>query len=189
MRTLLVAAVTAVATVLPAAAASADQLALKDPRGDVWGQQGNAAAVRAPNVKVGDLTRAVVHNTRSTVTVVLRFVDIARAGRYAQYDVVVQSKATMVRRELLLEAGPGRWKGVMRVFHHNGTAASCPTSHRIDYAANVVTVRMRGRCLGEAISVRAQINTYRGLSHARFYSDNPAGTTAQMTGWTGWVHR
>jgi hypothetical protein len=188
---LLVVMLAALALLVPSAT-YADSLGVTDATGDVWATPSGGTAAPAPGVTKGDITRMVVRNNRTTLVVVVRFVDLAPSGRYAGYDIWLQAHNTLARREFVLEAGPGHWSGTVRDFAANGTLRHCPTTHTIDYAANLVRLTARRSCLGTPSSVRAGLNVYRATRSSgktTLYSDNPFDTNAESAAWTSWVRR
>ena len=182
---------TLVATlVVTAGVASADQERLVDPAGDMWAAADDGSSVPAPGSSQGDLTRAKLTYEGDKVVVRLKFVNLARRGAYAQYLVVVQGHRDHRTREIVLEAGPGRWAGRARVYRpHGDLVASCPVAHVIDYGAEVVRVRVNRACLAKPGSVRANVNVYRADDTGAFYSDNPHDRLDHSDAWTPWVKR
>ena len=172
-----------------AAAASAEQMRLVDPQGDMWVAT-DGAAVPAPESAQGDLTRARTSYRGDAIVVRLKFVDLAKQGAYAQYAVVLQGHRDHRTREVVVEAGPGRWDGRARVYKpHGDLVTSCPVAHRIDYDTETVRVRVDRACLDKPGSVRANINVYLADESGAFYSDNPHDTLDHSDAWTPWVHR
>lgn len=172
-----------------AAAASAEQMRLVDPQGDMWVAT-DGAAVPAPESAQGDLTRARTSYRGDAIVARLKFVDLAKQGAYAQYAVVLQGHRDHRTREVVVEAGPGRWDGRARVYKpHGDLVTSCPVAHRIDYDTETVRVRVDRACLDKPGSVRANINVYLADDAGAFYSDNPHDTLDHSDAWTPWVHR
>jgi hypothetical protein len=172
-----------------AAAASAEQMRLVDPQGDMWVAT-DGAAVPAPESAQGDLTRARTSYRGDAIVARLKFVDLAKQGAYAQYAVVLQGHRDHRTREVVVEAGPGRWDGRARVYKpHGDLVTSCPVAHRIDYDTETVRVRVDRACLDKPGSVRANINVYLADDSGAFYSDNPHDTLDHSDAWTPWVHR
>jgi hypothetical protein len=181
----------AVATLLAVAGpASAQQLRLTDPRGDMWVSAADGSSLPAPGSSQSDVTRAKVSYRGDKVVVRLKFVDLAKRGSYAQYVAVLQGHRDHRTREIVLEAGPHRWKGRARVYkRHGDLVTNCKVVHRIDYGTEVVRVRVSRACLAEPGSVRANVNIYRASGSGVFYSDNPHDRLDQSDAWTDWVKR
>lgn len=177
------------ALVASAGPASAEQLRLADPAGDMWVAAADGSSLPAPGSSLGDITRAKVSYSGDKVVVRLKFVDIAKRGSYAQYAVLLQGHSGRTR-EIVLEAGPHRWDGRARVYkRHGDLVQSCPVVHRIDYGTDVVRVRVDRACLAKPGSVRANVNIYRADGSGVFYSDNPHDRLDQSDAWTDWVKR
>jgi hypothetical protein len=181
----------AVATlVATAGAASAEQLRLTDPRGDMWMAAADGSSAPAPTSSQGDVIRAKIVYEGRQVVVRLKFVDLAKTGSYAQYVFELQGHRDLQTREVVLEAGPHRWDGRARVYKpHGDLVTNCPVAHRIDYATEVVRVRLDRTCLDKPGSVRANVNVYRADGAGVFYSDNPHDRLDQSAAWSPWVKR
>jgi hypothetical protein len=176
--------------VATAGAASAEQARLVDPAGDMWAAAPDGTSVPAPGSSQSDITHAKVSYQGAHVVVRLKFVELARRGSYAQYVVVLQGHRNHRTREVVLEAGPGRWAGRVRVYKpHGDLVGSCPVAHLIDYDADVVRLRVDRTCLAKPGSVRTNVNVYRANSAGVFYSDNPHDRLDQSAAWTPWVKR
>lgn len=173
-----------------AGAASAEQMRLIDPSGDMWASAADGSSVPAPGSSQSDVTRAKVSYEGRQVVVRLKFVDLAKKGSYAQYVVELQGHRDLRTREVVLEAGPHRWDGRVRVYKpHGDLVPNCPVAHRIDYVTEVVRVRLDRACLNKPGSVRANVNVYRADGSGVFYSDNPHDRLDQSAAWTPWVKR
>jgi hypothetical protein len=171
-----------------AAPASAAELTLKDARGDVWRHDEAGTASQAPNVRLGDVTRATIRHVRRHIVVTTRYVELARTGRYANYTIRLQDRQRHVR-EVVVEAGPRSWPGKARVFGGNGSIVrSCHVRHHIDYSANVVRVVVPRTCIGDGGAVRANLNDYRANANDDFFSDTPQNDRDHASAWTAWIN-
>ena len=181
----------AVATLIATGgAANAEQERLVDPAGDMWATAADGTSVPAPGSSQSDIIRAKVSYQDAKVVVRLAFAKLAKRGSYAQYAVVLQGHRDHLTREIVLEAGPGRWAGRARVYkRHGDLVENCPVGHLIDYGADVVRVRVNRACLDKPGSVRANVNVYRADDSGVFYSDNPHDRLDQSNAWTSWVKR
>ena len=169
--------------------ACAQQLRVRDARGDVWAFVDATTATPAPAVRSGDITRTVVvHDDRATVKI--RFEKLARKGAYAQYDVTFQGSRGRVVREVVLETSRRDRGGSIRVFNAKGQPLNgCDASRKVDYKDDRVTVGLDRRCLPKPGRVRVNVNTSRATGGAVFYSDNLHDAAPQSTAWTDWVKR
>ena len=169
--------------------AAAENLAQVDARGDMWAVSGDGAVVPSPDTSQGDLTRARVSYRGDRVVVLLRFVDLAKQGAYAQYALLLEGKDRRTR-EVVVAAGPKRWAGRVRVFKpHGDLVDDCPVAHQIDYAAETVRVRVKRTCLDRPRSVRANLNVDLVDGDGVFRSDNPHDALDHSDAWTSWVRR
>jgi hypothetical protein len=187
----LTAALTTIALLgIAAAPAGAALLTLHDPSGDMWQQPADGSTTtKAPNSQRGDVLSARIRYAPRKITVTTRYVDVARAGRYANYTTRLQSGQRMIR-EVTVETGPGSWKGHIRVFRGNGDlAAGCHAGRSIDYTANTVQVTVPASCLNRPRFVRANINDSRANANGTFFLDNPQNQQAHSRTWTHWIHR
>ena len=171
---------------MSAGVASAREVLLRDAVGDMWlqDQQGNVS--EAPNSRGGDVRRALFRHGRKNVVVRQRFVDLRRSGEYAQYVIRIKS-AKGIFRELLVEASTGSWAGKSRVFNRRGNRVECSATHNIDYALNVVVMKLPRTCIGTPRTVRVTASNYRSDVNRHFLMDNPHNTESSAQGWTRWL--
>ena len=170
--------------------ASAAQVTLRDGRGDVWASTAPDTWEPAPSGSLNDVTRTVAKHGANKIAVSIRFVALKRTGSYAQYAIRLQSKRDRRIREVVVEAGPRDWAGQVQVFRANGDpASSCPVTHVIDYGNEKVQVRVDRTCLRSPGAVRINVNAYRAQKDKTFLADNPHGSQAESSAWTGWVRR
>lgn len=173
-----------------AAPANAERLTLRDPAGDVWRTLPGGEVKPAAWSEAGDVTRARVLHRRHVVVVKIDFVTLRRTGIYAQYAVRMQRSGKRWIREVVVEAGPGNWRGQTRAFNGRGELArACDVRHRIDYRRDRVVVRLRRSCLNRPGSVRVNVNAYRANREGVFFADNPHHTRDHARAWSDWVRR
>jgi hypothetical protein len=148
---------------------------MKDGMGDMWQMQEHEIGTvygAAPRQKVDDVLRVRLRHTVSTVTVRMRFHDLARVGSAHRYEIVYRTPDR--KRSVELLAGPGHWSAKAYFGDTFDTLPCRDLGHRIDYAANTLTVRVPRRCLGTPPWVRFQIrNFWWGDSVIPTYFDNP----------------
>lgn len=180
----------ACALAAPAAPASAEQITVKDARGDVWRESDTRTATPAPALRLGDVTKATVAHSSERVVVKIRLARLARKGPYAQYAVKLQGNKSLVVRELLVETSKRDRSGVVRVFNAHGRPVDrCDADHDVDYKRDKITVRVDRGCLNKPRRIRANVNTARASGNATFYSDNLHDTAPESAAWTDWVKR
>ena len=113
-------AVAGLALAATAAPASAQEVTVKDARGDVWGSVDAITATPSPAIKEGDISKAVVRHEGDRAQVRIGFAKLARKGAYAQYAVKFQGSSGNVVREVLVETSKRDRSGVLRVFNAQG---------------------------------------------------------------------
>lgn len=172
-------------TVAGPMAAHAESRTLQDGPGDVWAHFGDPA--RAPDHRRGDILRTVfTHNARQVV-MRTKFVELDRKGSRFAVAARVRTNTGMVRL-VRMTAGPGAstWRGSSELVRaDNTTPVDCATSHRVDYAADVVVLRVPRTCLGDPSWVQATL----GVASIRprgFFADNPVhhGPTEHLPEYT-----
>ncbi len=174
-----------------APAASAQELALVDGRGDVWASDQAGFAEPSPGTDLGDLRRAKLMHRDNQVVVRLAFVDLAKRGTYAQYAITLQGRrgGAHVTREVVIAASPRHWSGRARVYKPRGDLVECTVHHAIDYDHDVVRLRVDRDCLKRPRATRMNVNTTRADGAGEFYSDNPHDDQGYSRDWSGWVRR
>jgi hypothetical protein len=174
------------AVVLPAAAANAQVDALRDTRGDMWRWSGVADPTPAPHSTVGDIRRAVLAHASARIAVRVSYVDLRRAGVYANYTLRLRTPGH-VYREVTLETSRRHPAGRVRVFRRNGRpVADCGTRHRVDYDRSLVRISVARSCLGTPRTVQALFTGYRADADGDFLGDNPHNDRPRGA-WTGWL--
>jgi hypothetical protein len=164
---------------------------LRDARYDTWRTMPGGEVAPAQWAEAGDITRVAVRHRHDRIVLRISFAELHRSGAYAQYAVRVQGRGKhRWIREVLVESGPHRWRGVARVFTgHGNLARRCDLGHRINYRDNVVMVRLDRDCLGRPGSVRANVNAYRANRNGVFFADSAHTDQSGSRGWTDWVVR
>ena len=172
--------------IAPAGASAAEpvsRIVLVDPAGDVWsiGEGENAEWVSAGDLPAADVRRAVVRHGRNRVVVKMTFTDLRRAEPQFYWATIASRRQFGA---LLVSTGLGRFKGRHQLVNGNFADVKCPRlSHRIDYAADRVTMSVPRSCLGRPRWVRVDLTNamFRGETEADFQeiTDNPHSTGAQ----------
>lgn len=166
--------------------ASARELVLLDPAGDMWRQDLAGNTPEPSTSEVGDVRKALFRHGQKNFVIKQRFVDLRRSGDYAQYMVRVES-AVGTYREVHVEASPGSWAGKTRVLNRRGSRVECEATHDIDYDANVVVMTLPRTCIGTPRTVRATASNYRSDVNRNFLMDNPHNTESSAQVWTRWL--
>ena len=118
----------------------------------------DAGFARRPRVRNGDITSAVVRHRAAAVTVSVRLAKLRRPGPLLFTVASLRTARTRGTRR----STPTRSDGTPEVFFDNnrGGEVSCPRARaRIDYAADVIRVRVPRRCMDYPAWVRPSVAT------------------------------
>lgn len=162
-----------------AGVADADVLAVTDPRGDVVSFAGESETqTPEPGVRNGDILRTVLRHGTSRISVRVKFAELLRVGDFRS-DVVRVVTNEGVRRNVVVEAGPGVWRGTAEMARPNGAHVDCAVSHTIDYDLNVVTVSFPRRCVSDPRWVQLGAGAVWAGGDFKVFADDglKAGTT------------
>jgi hypothetical protein len=149
---------------------------LRDGTDDVWRVNLRTSAwTRVGDLPSADVTRAVIRHRVGTVLVRQRFVDIRRVGKQTYWTGFGTSTGDYFTE---LVSRRGSRAGHLRLLDGPaGDRVPCPgLSHRIDYAHDVVIVRVPRTCMEGPRWVSANIGNILVLGskpHRRHHADNP----------------
>jgi hypothetical protein len=119
---------------------------LHDGSGDVWAIDLTGDEPSDPtsaDFPAADVTRAFVSHATYAVRIRMRFADLRRVGaQFYQVQIGTPRNAYFIR----VTSTPGARRG--RHTFDGGRGACRRMTHRIDYANNVVSMRIPRRCLG-----------------------------------------
>ncbi|HSJ22427.1 MAG TPA: hypothetical protein VK964_17815 [Nocardioidaceae bacterium] len=145
----------------PAAAGdeTSGELVLHDGPGDVWTTPvGGDQYGPAPDRRAGDVLRVRLAHGEHAIRVRMKFVDLRRSGRQ-RFDVGMRTDAGTWYAEVA--ASKNRWAGRHFLWEQSGDTVSCPRmSHRIDYADDVVILRVPRTCVGNPTWARFVVNNF-----------------------------
>lgn len=167
----------AAAVVLVPSAAQADADSHRDAVGDVrsvaydpgTGKVVESPSTAEPAARLGDMTKIKVSHTSSSLTFVLRYRDLAKAGfRHVHEVVIVTPKFA---RYVDVVAGPGNWKGKAQMSKPNRKKVACSIGRRIDYGDNVVTIKVPRSCVGSPKVVKVGAVGLIGYGSKIFYDE------------------
>ena len=187
-------AAVAAALALPLAAvpAAADQVMVRDARGDmVKVEEGGTNPQPDPTATVGDVLRTRFRYGERYVVARTRLAALDRSGRRFEVWVAIQDGA---RRTWTagVEATPRDRAGHTVLLSDRGPVhARCRIRHHVGYADDVVRVAVPARCVGHPRVVRMGILT----EHVRrswHWARLDDGLTPRPPGaprWTRWLHR
>jgi hypothetical protein len=164
----------------PAPAPQVDRVELIDAADDVWAD--GPGHVLAPDNPSVDVTGAVIAHRPRRVTIEMTFVDLQEpAGRRFH---LVHLKTPKGLRFAFLRATPRRPEGRFVLLDSEFRKKDCARlSHKVDYEAETVEMRIPRSCVGGPDWVRAQLYTIQipGSGRDEFYelSDNPHNSSAE----------
>jgi hypothetical protein len=143
------AVVTATAGLLLASIGAADAQTVhdQDTLGDVVQfSDAGQEATPVPAQDNGDITRTRLWHARK-VGVVVHFASLERVGALRGDFLQIVTDEGIHRRVVVLSQ-PGDWAGATYVFNRNDDEVACTgVTHKIDYKAGTVTIRVPRSCL------------------------------------------
>lgn len=150
------------------------QVLLRDGPGDVWQEDlRSGARSRVGAVPTADVTRARVVHGHYAVRVRMWFVDLRRAGS-AVYTVRMLTGGRLGYALVDIEAAKGQWRGSPHFSAWWNDNIECTRlTHGIDYAADVVTIRIPRNCLRTPSWVRVRLDSSMSSDAPVDYYDNP----------------
>lgn len=168
------------------------RVVLRDGAGDVWKVNIRTSHWTLVGEKpAADVRRAVVTHRDRAVVVRVRFVDLRRVGVHTQ-SVGIRTPEGNVFAQLTVRAG--RWAGRHALYDEpEGEPIGCSSlSHRIDYASDMVVIRVPRSCLDGPRWVRANLGSRLVVGdrpHRRHFADNPHDDGPYSNGGTTRLYR
>lgn len=165
-------AVAAGLTLAAAGPAAAQQITVRDARGDVQASpmEDDHAHEPAPQVANGDVVRTVLRHNKARVVVRVKFADLKRKGAMAGHVVRIATNERM-RRDVVVSAGPRMWRGEATMQRPNGQPVRCDVSHAINYDTNVIFVSVPRSCVSNPRWVRLGHGSF-WLGGGKFFADD-----------------
>lgn len=160
-----------------------------DERGDVRRIDANGRWVLAEGERRADILSTRIMHTDRALVVTTTVDRLAREGR--QLGMVMRIRTNDgIGRFVQLEAGRRiGWRGETIIGNRRGAEVQCRTSHTIDYANDVMVVRIPSSCLGSPRWVQATLVTV-FFGGRTFLADNPHSSTMRLKGvWTSRIRR
>jgi len=154
------------------------RVVLRDGTGDVWAWDLYLAEPPYLSPYRGaDVTRAVARHRAGAVVIRMSFADLKRV-RDQTFGATLRTSRDWF--EVILKSTHKNRRGHLRLVG----GVRCPgLSHRIDYAADAVTMRVPRRCLGRPDWVRiSMFNDIQVADH--YFVDNPHNRRADWVGFT-----
>lgn len=177
------------ATVAPAEAVTtrSSAVTLRDGSADVWTAPVGGDAYRlTPERRVGDVLRMRVVHRHRAVTVRLTFVELRRKGEWAHEFAIRRKTGPMYAQ---VESTGRRPAGRHHLWQQDGDRLVCHAmSHTIDYADDIVTLRIPRICIGVPRWVRVR-NYVVHETGSVVTHDNPHNHEPHPAGFTKGLYR
>jgi hypothetical protein len=144
---------------------------LHDGAGDTWTWSHPTTGYQPLPPPEADVLRTRVTHGQYAVGVRMVFDDLKREHTQWYYCEIHVAGATSW---YILEAAEGHWRGIMYQDVEGEWVRVPRVSHKIDYAAETVALRVPRRLLGNPAWVRVRLHNVLGLGEGVFFTDNPA---------------
>jgi len=155
-----------------------------DARGDVRRMDADGTLVKADGEQRADILRTRINHTDRAVVVRTKLARLAREGRQIGMAMRIRTNDGTGRFVQLAAGRRIGWSGESVVTNRRGAAVQCRTTHTVDYANDVMAVRIPSSCLGNPRWVQATLVTV-FFGGRTFLADNPHNTTMRIKGvWT-----
>jgi len=154
----------------PAPSTVAQALVLHDGSGDVWTYSDATVGFTHAARPDADVLRATIVAGSANLRVRMVYDDLRlRATQW--YRVQVRTPQHTIR--FILEAKKGHWGGTAFREVAGEWVAATRVTHHIDYAKDVVTVRVPVQALGNPAWVQVRLRSDLGVDAGTFFTDNP----------------
>ena len=167
--------------------AQAATLTLVDERGDVHRVANDGSFVLAEGERRADILRTGIQHTDRALVVRTKLLRLLREGRSVAMAMRIRTNDGTYR-EVQLEAGRRiGWRGRVSM---NGrrAAVECRTGHNINYATDVMALRIPRSCLGNPRWVQMTLVSV-FVGGRQFLADNPHNNAMRINGWTARIRR
>jgi hypothetical protein len=179
-------------TLLGVVPADAEHVRGRDRVGDMWVWADTDLPVRAPRAREADIRRIDVRYRPHTLRLTVRFVELRRTGDRVGIDGSIRGPGW---DETYFDVYGKRnhWRGSASLTDIGGTRIACALSFRIDYAANLIVLRVPSECFRNPRWVRLNVDSRHTLAGRDYVQFNDAGfgRNAASDGetWFAWSHR
>jgi hypothetical protein len=158
--------------VATAGSASAEDLAVKDAKGDLVSfDMETETTTPAPEVKDADILRTVLRHNARRIVVRVKYAELRHRGQlFSQGIRIVTNEG--VRREASIYAAPHMWRGQSDMGRPNGNPVDCAIKHAINYDTNVVTLSFPRSCVSDPRWVRLGVGAFWMDGQSNVYVDD-----------------
>lgn len=180
---------TALALPLGAVPAAAQDVTVRDARGDmIRVNEGGSNPQPAPDATIGDVLWTTFRHSDRRVIVQTKLAALERVGRRFEVWADIQD-GSRHKWSVGVEATP-RDRGGHTVLLGSGGRVRCAVGHRIDYAHDVVRMSVPRTCLGAPRAVRFRLVTEHVRRSWRYaWLDNGIAVAQGDRHWTRWLGR
>ena len=169
--------------------AQAAVLNIVDARGDVHRGTNSGPLVLDQDEKRADILSTRIQHTERALVVRTKLLRLAREGTRVETAMRIRTNDGTYREVLLMAGRRIGWSGMVGMQNRRGATVQCRTGHSINYATDVMAVRIPSSCLGSPRWVKMTvISAFRG--GRKFLADNPHNETMRINGvWTSRIRR
>lgn len=168
---------------------SGPDLTLRDARHDMWFmEEGSTELAPAPDARIGDVVRTTFWHEDQLVLIRSSFVELTRTGKRLTVwvDMLGQSGTETT---VGVRTSPRNRAGRTLIFDGRGDTP-CNVVHRVNYARNVVWIRVPRGCLDAPGWLRFRQVSVFSQRNLRFaVLDDPSTTGRPSVAWTAKVRR
>jgi hypothetical protein len=169
------------------AAAEAATLNLVDERGDVHRMTDDGTFTAAVGEVRADILRTTIQHTDRALVVRTKLRQLRREANIGMARRVRTNDGTY--RELSLDANRRLgWRGQVTLMRRGGATVDCATTHQINYATAVMSVRIPRSCLNDPRWVQTTVVSL-FVGGRQFLIDNPHNDRAGIRVWTARIRR
>jgi hypothetical protein len=187
LRRLVVLIIAALTLTIAPMTAQAATLTVVDERGDVHRMADDGSFVLAEGERRADILSTRIQHTDRALVVRTKLLQLRREGANLAMAMRLRTNDGTYR-ELQLEAGRRiGWKGQVSM-NSRRAAVECRTSHKINYATDVMSVRIPSSCLNNPRWVQMTLVSL-FIGGRQFLADNPHNNRMRINVWTARIRR
>jgi hypothetical protein len=167
--------------------AQAASLNLVDERGDVHRATDNGF-VLAPGERRADILNTRIQHTDRALMIRTKLLDLRREGSQLAMAMRVRTNSGAYREVQLVAGRRAGWGGEASMNTRRGGVVECRIAHRINYATDVMAMRIPSSCLDNPRWVQMTLFSV-FVGGRQFLADNPHNNTMRINGWTARIRR